>query len=90
MGMAGRNFSRGPELRSADFQSAVSPNCIRQGVGHPQRPADYKSAIRQIGNLRYAFGLRESAIHTGYATLWKVRFTTSICCSRVKRTKFTA
>ena len=48
-----------PTGRSADFQSAVSQNSILQregGFGAParvQRPADYKSAIQQIGNLRY-------------------------------------
>ena len=45
--------------RSADFQSAVSPSCTRQNVGTGKRArvvpslADYKSAIEQIGNLRY-------------------------------------
>ncbi len=45
--------------RSADLQSAVSPNCIRQGVGSAgelgafERAADCKSAIQQIANLRY-------------------------------------
>ncbi len=45
--------------RSADFQSAVSPNCIRQGSRQfqPQRSfesaADSKSAIRQSATLRY-------------------------------------
>ena len=46
---------------SADFQSAVSQNCILQGVSgirsvsSSRRVADYKSAIRQIENLRYAW-----------------------------------
>ena len=43
---------------SADFQSAVSQNCILPSVrtleAHKRRcPADYKSAIQQIENLRY-------------------------------------
>src|SRR6185369_9159363 len=44
---------------SADFQSAVSPNCIRQGVasvprdGVPQRLAECNSAIQQSATLRY-------------------------------------
>jgi hypothetical protein len=44
---------------TTDFQSAVSQNSILQSsdkFGAParvQRPADYKSAIQQIGNLRY-------------------------------------
>jgi hypothetical protein len=44
---------------SADFQSAVSQNCILQSVPTLEAatcirgPADYKSAIQQIGNLRY-------------------------------------
>ena len=52
----------GQHRRSADFQSAVSQNCILLRVGRvpPRAPilraADYKSAIQQIGNLRYAFG----------------------------------
>ena len=46
--------------RSADFQSAVSPICNRQGDGVARSArnvhhfADCKSAIQQIGNLRYA------------------------------------
>jgi len=42
------------------LQSAVSPNCIRQGVRQPEAPwnlerlADYKSALQQIAILRYA------------------------------------
>jgi hypothetical protein len=49
--------------RSADFQSAVSPNCIRQGVGLvprvgvSQRPAECNSAIRQSTTLRYDVAL---------------------------------
>ena len=52
-----------PKSRSADFQSAVSQNCILRTVrmySRPtpaKRPADYKSATQQIENLRY-FGLR--------------------------------
>jgi hypothetical protein len=48
-----------PAGRSADFQSAVSQNSILQNrgrfgaPGRVQRPADYISAIQQIGNLRY-------------------------------------
>ena len=47
---------------SADFQSAVSPNCIRQGVGDTEKlanfrqRADCKSAKQQIENLRYGTG----------------------------------
>jgi cellulose synthase/poly-beta-1,6-N-acetylglucosamine synthase-like glycosyltransferase len=43
----------------ADFQSAVSPICNRQGVvtspdsGNCNRPAEYNSARQQIENLRY-------------------------------------
>src|ERR1035441_8662988 len=46
--------------RNADFQSAVSQNSILprapRNLPPPfaERPADWKSAIRQIGNLRYA------------------------------------
>jgi prepilin-type N-terminal cleavage/methylation domain-containing protein/prepilin-type processing-associated H-X9-DG protein len=46
--------------RSADFQSAVSPNCIRQrDADYPQHRAlaclaDWKSTIQQIKNLRYS------------------------------------
>ncbi len=49
--------------RSADFQSAVSPNCIRQGVGLvprvglSQRLAECNSAIRQSITLRYEVAL---------------------------------
>ena len=49
-----------PELRSADFQSAVSqgfqPAERANNEGHKKIrcPADWKSAIRQIGNLRYS------------------------------------
>ena len=45
--------------RSADFQSAVSQNCILLSAYRAATPAgvrcsaDYKSAIRQIANLRY-------------------------------------
>jgi hypothetical protein len=46
-------------VRSADLQSAVSPNCIRldvsteAGAANSQPSADCKSAIQQITNLRY-------------------------------------
>src|SRR5207302_11413253 len=46
--------------RSADFQSAVSQNCILLAVAMPRdvgafgRSADCKSATQQIKNLRYA------------------------------------
>jgi hypothetical protein len=49
------------QRRNADFQSAVSQNCILRSVpkaGAPAKilwPADYKSAIQQIENLRYGF-----------------------------------
>jgi hypothetical protein len=52
----------GLQGRSADFQSAVSQNCILRSVRKVdtsvsvQSPADYKSAIRQIENLRYQRG----------------------------------
>ncbi len=39
--------------RSADFQSAVSPNCIRPGVGSSRHAAECNSAIRQNTILRY-------------------------------------
>jgi len=48
--------------RIADFQSAVSRNCILPGAGifetlaTARRAADCKSAIRQIENLRYGAG----------------------------------
>src|SRR2546422_2294036 len=58
--------------RNADFQSAVSPNFIRQGVGiceallSDRRPADCKSAIQQSATLRYSAAaqaaLRSSAV----------------------------
>ena len=44
---------------SADFQSAVSPNCIRQSVGSVpragvcQRLAEWNSAIQQLTTLRH-------------------------------------
>jgi hypothetical protein len=50
---------QGQPQRSADFQSAVSQNCILQSrrrleaAASVRRPADYKSAIQQIENLRY-------------------------------------
>src|ERR1035438_4664574 len=51
--------THGSGQSSADFQSAVSQNCIllkvrsRQAVKGIRCPADYKSAIQQIENLRY-------------------------------------
>jgi hypothetical protein len=48
-----------PVGRSADFQSAVSPICNRQGIEFwlARRicpcSAEWNSAIQQIGNLRY-------------------------------------
>ncbi len=47
--------------RSADFQSAVSPICNRQGTGDSKssrfcrRSAGYKPAIQQTTSLRYEF-----------------------------------
>jgi len=47
------------KARSAELHSAVSQNCILRGVsqsepaGTCRRPADWKSAIQQIENLRY-------------------------------------
>src|SRR5437867_10898723 len=44
---------------SADFQSAVSPNCIRHsvepvpGVAVAQHPAECNSALQQSATLRY-------------------------------------
>ena len=55
--------------RSADFQSAVSPNCIRQGVGLTtgvglsQRLAECNSAIRQSITLRYSAALSRCEVH---------------------------
>jgi len=49
----------GPGLRSADFQSAVAPNCIRpagrqfKALGNCPSLADCKSALRQNAILRY-------------------------------------
>ena len=51
----------GVPLRSADFQSAVSPNYIRQraqfwvALWNLQPSADCKSAIQQSATLRYGF-----------------------------------
>src|SRR5687767_4925350 len=48
--------------RSADFQSAVSQNCIlravptRLSLACIERPADCKSALQEIANLRYRQG----------------------------------
>jgi hypothetical protein len=39
--------------RSADFQSAVSRVSNPPGPGEPHVGADWKSAIQQVGNLRY-------------------------------------
>src|SRR5881628_1405994 len=57
---------------SADFQSAVSQNCILRDVRPQKRAgsgghaADYKSAIQQIENLRYVRGKPEkSEMRTG-------------------------
>ena len=53
---------------SADFQSAVSQNCILPSTGRfdtagiVPSPADWKSAIRQIENLRYGCCLRRSTL----------------------------
>jgi len=49
-------------FRSADFQSAVSQNCILRispqswHARHFHRPAECNSAIQQIANLRYQAG----------------------------------
>ena len=55
---APRAFSPLQILVRLDFQSAVSQNCILRAwkTSAPRRfrsPADYKSAIQQIENLRY-------------------------------------
>jgi len=63
--------TRGGRSCSADFQSAVSPSCTRQGVsfangaGITARPEDYKSAVQQIENLRYeeGAGARQALLH---------------------------
>jgi formate C-acetyltransferase len=53
--------------RSADFQSAVSPSCTRQGVAifsaseTVVASAGSKPAIQQIANLRYGNGMSENA-----------------------------
>jgi serine/threonine protein kinase len=55
----GPNLREALSARSADFQSAVSPNCIRPSAASeatfspPVRAADCKSAIRQTPSLRY-------------------------------------
>jgi hypothetical protein len=60
--LANRVEARGSSRRSADFQSAVSQTSGLRGdrkdlVPRARNlPADCKSAIQQIGNLRYAFG----------------------------------
>jgi hypothetical protein len=57
--MSGTGEMNDLQPRSVDFQSAVSPNCIRQGIDPAgglrtlDRDADCKSAIQQIENLRY-------------------------------------
>jgi acyl-[acyl-carrier-protein]-phospholipid O-acyltransferase/long-chain-fatty-acid--[acyl-carrier-protein] ligase len=56
-----RTLSGARHRRSADFQSAVSPTCSRQGVEDSPHarvtlgssPAESKSAIRQTASLRY-------------------------------------
>ncbi len=59
--------------RSADFQSAVSPNCIRQSagsiprVGVSQRLAECNSAIQQSSTLRYDGALNTHARQTQHA-----------------------
>lgn len=58
--------SEGQPICSADLQSAVSPACSllsgdNSGASvNCRRPADWKSAIRQVTNLRYAGELAES------------------------------
>jgi hypothetical protein len=60
-----------PQARSADLRSAVPQNCILRSPGRfsasaaIQRSADYKSAIQQIANLRYEFGVARHSFH-GY------------------------
>src|SRR5439155_17873458 len=60
--------------RSADFQSAVSPISNRQIVrnfGPGQivfRPARWKRAIQQIGNLRYG----PASVSVAYPEHWSV------------------
>jgi hypothetical protein len=62
---------RSGQDRSADFQSAVSPNCIRQSVGSvpraavPQRLAECNSAIQQSTSLRY-----HGALNTYKPEVW--------------------
>jgi len=56
------------KARSAELHSAVSQNCILRGVsqsehaGTCRRPADWKSAIPQIENLRYGSPVDLSSI----------------------------
>ena len=63
--------------RSADFQSAVSPNCIRQGVGSSQHLglcqsfAECNSAIQQSTTLRYG-GALNTYQGEGTAVAWLV------------------
>jgi len=62
--------SHGRSGSSAELYSAVSRICNPPGVGHSttlrncQPPAEWNTAIRQIGNLRYE---RESASKKTYA-----------------------
>ena len=55
-------------MRSADFQSTVSPICNRQSRGFPfavkncGRLAEWNSAIQQIANLRYVEGRTDHAV----------------------------
>src|SRR5438445_7851279 len=77
--------------RSADFQSVYpesfrgwSQNCILRtaysflGAGTSSRPADSKSAIQQIENLRYA----ASASFWRSGCLWSLVFV--LCTSQVR------
>jgi len=56
------------KARSAELHSAVSQNCILRGVpqsehaGTCRRPADWKSTIQQIENLRYGSPVDLSSI----------------------------
>ena len=66
--------------RSADFQSAVLPNCIRQGVGSSQRVglchrfAECNSALQQSATLRYG-GELSTYLHWGERELFSARKT---------------
>src|SRR5947209_4599871 len=86
---------------SADFQSAVSPNCIRQRagslprVGLLQRLAECNSAIQQSSTLRYGEALKDSGRldavdararhHRG--TFNVQRSTFKVCRNRTQRTQ---